>query len=326
MNHLKFILIIGKIPQPVGGVRVHVQRLTRTLEKRGYTNFKFFDLEQNPLWHLPVAIKKSTAVHLHTSNPWFQLLITLFCRMLQKPVIVTYHSNWGRYGWTRNLSESVSAFLAHTPIVQNEESLSKAKKINPSCLLMSTFIPPLEINPLPEEVLDQITKAKKKFRFLFCTTAWNLTFDKYGKEIYGITAVVDNIMASEHSALIISDPSGNYRRFMEGIRKNLPENILWVTQPHDFWNILEHSHSFIRNTTTDGTALSIQEAFCCGTVVFASDSVSRDDGCHVYHDLSCIDLEKELESALSRLQFRKEDPANCKTVDEILQVYATYLS
>jgi len=317
----KKVLIIGKLPLPIGGVRIHVQRLIQDLDKRGYTDFIFHDLDRNPFWKVFTETGKYGAVHLHTSNPWFQLAMSLYCQFLQVPLIITYHSNIGRYNFTRNMAESMSVVIADIPIVQNKESLIKTKKLNAKVILMSTFIPPVYINPLNDVIRQQILDLKKQYRYLFCTNAWNVTFDTQGREIYGISELMDCISLNNQSVLIISDPSGNYQRYIKKLRTTLPVNVFWISESHDFWNILEHSHAFVRNTITDGTSLSIQEALRCDTVVFALDSVSRSPACHLYHDLRCFDLEKELEIILKRPVKAAQKPFFSGTVDDLIKLY-----
>ena len=317
----KKVLIIGKLPLPIGGVRVHVQRLIQDLGKRGYAKFIFHDLGQNPLWKVFTEIAKSGAVHLHTSNPWFQVVMAAYCRFLRKPLIITYHGNWRRYDGLRNVAESASAFIADFPIVQNKESLLRAKKLNTNASLISTFIPPVSIIPLSETIYQQILNFKQQYRYLFCTNAWDVTFDNQGREIYGIASLIEVLSECKQSALIVSDPSGNYQNYIKKLYSRSAVNILWISQPHDFWNILEHSDAFVRNTTTDATSLSIQEAFCCDTVVFSSDCVSRSPGCHLYHDVRKFDFEKELGIILNKPSKLVQKPSYTETVDQLIHLY-----
>lgn len=315
------ILIAGKLPLPIGGVRIHVQRLLSELKNRGYTDFHFFDFEKISFWKFPYEILRHAATHLHTSNPWLQLSVSLFCLVFRKSLIITYHSNWGRYRKAGNMAEALSALFAKFPLVQNNESLQKALKWNKNATLVSTFIPPVYVTPLQNSVLKKVLLMKQRYRFLFCTNAWNLTYDRDRNEIYGISALVAKMNKTPSSALIISDPSGKYQNFLSNRLPGFSENIMWISSPHDFWNVLQLSDAFIRNTTTDATAISIQEALCCDCAVFATSVVSRPAACYVYQNISEVDLEAETEKMLGALAISGAKPSLTQTVDVLLNLY-----
>jgi hypothetical protein len=315
---MKKALIIGKIPPPIGGVRIHVQRLIDELGKRRYRNYHFYNLEQRTVWKLMAEIRKYAVIHLHTSNTVLQLLIAIYCQITSKPLIITYHSNWGRFSFFRNLIETLSAQLATVPIVQNYESLAKALKYNPDALKMSTYVPPVHVKPLPTIVYEDICTLKRDYAHIFCSNAWNLTFDKSGQEIYGILPLIKKFEAYKHSALVISDPSGNYQHSFRSKRYPCPPNVYWISEPHDFWPVLTLSDAFVRNTTTDATSLSIQEALTLNTQVFATDCVSRPASCIIYNHLDEIDLEEKIKTCTSTALWRD---VTMDTVDRLVRLY-----
>ena len=315
------ILILGKIPPPVGGVSVHVSRLVKTLVSRGFSNFHFFDFGREPISIFLVKIRQHKVIHLHTSNPYFQLIMAGYCRLTRKKLIITYHGSWGRFGFLKNRITELSAWLAFKPIVLNFESLEKAKKRNKNTVMISAFIPPFDINPLNEGLRQTLIGFRSKYQYLFCTNSWRLTFDKDGKEIYGISGLIANISRMSQSALVISDPSGTNKNFFEKQLQKIPENILFITAEHDFWNILAFSDAFIRNTTTDGDSISIHEALLLAVPVFASANASRPAGCKLFHEVAKIDFEKELENMkLSSVQ-RSSLEGTADTVGKIMQLY-----
>jgi glycosyltransferase involved in cell wall biosynthesis len=293
-SHLAKVLILGKLPPPIGGVRIHVDRLLQHLENQKFPHFEFFHLEARLLVKMLKAIPKSKVIHLHTSNPWLQLLLSIYCLAYRKKLIITYHSNWGRYGLLASLAEQLSACFATIPLVQNPESLVKALKLNRNALLIPAFIPPVKISPLPTTVAEYLFIFKKRFTYIFCTQAWNITFDKHGKETYGISELIRSFVKMKDSGLIISDPSGCYQKYIQQLKIEVPDHVFWISQPHDFVNVLILSDAFIRNTTTDGTCISIYEALLAGKVVFATNMVHRPTGCHVFENIGEVNLEKEL--------------------------------
>ena len=318
------ILIIGKIPPPVGGVTIHVLRLNEALTKQKYQKFHFYDFGKNRLCQLFSTLRYYKAAHLHTSNPYFQATLAIYCQLVRTKLIITYHGNWGRYGALKNLATSVSSWLAFIPVVQNQESFVRSRKFNKRSVLISAFIPPVDISPLTPEISQILVRYRKSYKYVFCTNASNLTFDKDGKEIYGILSLVEKFSEDSSSALIIADPSGKNKKYAEDRFQQLADNVYFITVQHDFWNILKACDGFIRNTTTDGDSISIHEALSCGTSVFATECVPRPYGCTVYSKVSELNFEKELDRIKSRSE--KDMPKQkVDTVTKILTEYAKCL-
>ncbi|SKC18111.1 glycosyltransferase family 1 protein [Dyadobacter psychrophilus] len=318
------VLIIGKLPPPIGGVTVHATRLIESLAVNGFPHFTFCDLKNDSFCRIIRKIAKHRIIHLHASNPLFQLLFAMVCVLSGKKLFLTYHGDWGRYGILDYLAVKLSASLCSVPIVQNKESLAKAKFYNGNALLISTFIPATYTTPLSQLLSRQLADFRQRFKFVFCTNAWNLSFDKNGKEIYGLSQIISNIRHVDCGGLIISDPSDSYKPFITKTFGQIPENVLFIGGQHDFGNVLQVSDAFIRNTTTDGISLSIYEAHERNVVVLASASVSRADFCNVYHDISKIDLVIELEKGRIRLQtegkIMKED-----VTSQLIELYNRYI-
>ncbi|WP_138480022.1 glycosyltransferase [Dyadobacter bucti] len=315
------ILILGKIPPPIGGVTVHVSRLIEWLSERNFNKFEFCDIKKRSAFYIFLKILQCRSIHLHISNPYIQLLFAIFCKITFKKLLLTYHGNWGRYGYSKNIAVNLSACLAYIPIVQNEESLVKAKWWNRNTVLISTFIRSKRIKPLHKELSDKILHIRKACRMLFCTNAWNLTFDKEGKEIYGILDIVLKIANTPGAGLVISDPSGNYQPYVKRHCPGITANIIFISENHDFRNVLALSDAFIRNTTTDGVSLSIHEAIEKNVVVLASDVVRRPAMCRLYTDFSKVNLEEELHEGRQNLNSSAGSGSGPDTLEMLMQLY-----
>ncbi|GGN10551.1 hypothetical protein GCM10010967_53020 [Dyadobacter beijingensis] len=310
------VLIIGKIPPPIGGVTVHIARLVYHLRDRG-CDFRFCDLQKDSFVRIIFQIATHRIIHVHFSSPSVQLLFAICCRLIGKKLIITYHGKWGRYGWWKNWLVELGAGLAYALIVQDRASFSLALKCNPRARLISTYIPGGAIQPLPQALLDCITVRYTKYEATFCTNAWNVAFDRDGREIYGISDLVSHFAQFPQYQLLISDPSGNYQRHIKGTRQ-IPDNILFISTLHDFRNILLLSNAFIRNTTTDGVSLSIHEAWALQIPVLASAAVERPSFCSVFENFLTVDLDAHLEDARQRISLVKMLP---DTVAEVIDLY-----
>lgn len=316
------VLIIGRVPPPIGGVSVHVSRLLEALKQREPKCFEFTDYGKKPVrtcW----KVLFYTIIHLHSSNPYLQVLLALTCRLFFKKSIITFHGNLGRYGLIKNGAVNLSAFLCSTPVVLNAESFQKARKFNRKTTLITAFISSSILPALNPQLLENLYQFRKKHEFLFCTNAWKLTFDKHHKETYGISGIVRNLEQIIEAGLIISDPSGNYAAYLQSVFSKIPDNVFIINEFHDFRNVLKLCDAYIRNTTTDGDSLSIYEAIEQKITVFASDCVTRPAACRLFKAIELVDFVSELKLAESQ---EKPDSDHYEdAVEKILNLYQTYL-
>lgn len=318
---MRKVLIIGKIPLPIGGVTIHVSRLIYQLRKRGFENFTLCDPGRDNALTVFLKLLKYKTIHLHISNPFYQLLLALCCKLLFKRLLITYHGNWGRYNRTANWAINLSAWLSFIPIVQNKESFESAEQWNRNARLISTYIPGCRTRVLCPQTRLRISAFIKNHQTILCTNAWNLAFDKYGNETYGISDIIRNIRRTPGLALIVSDPSGNYCGYIKDLFGELPDHVYFISEPHDFRSVLELSDAFIRNTTTDGVSLSIYEALECNVPILASGAVSRPSFCQVFNDISEIDWLGELASARINLYLHAKKSALPDAVSDITAIY-----
>lgn len=311
------LLIIGTIPPPIGGVAMHVRRLTQALRRSGF-DFDLCDLRTASLSDIFSAIVTHRNMHVHISNPAAQLALVVFCRLTFKKLIITYHGCWGRYGAWGNWAVKLSALLAHVPIVQERAGLLQALRCNPRSRLISTYIPDPYIQPLPVSLQVAILLRRNHYQVTFCTNAWNVTFDKNGREIYGISEMITRFADYPEYQLLISDPSANYRSYIQQCSTHITDNIFFINQLHDFQSILLLSDAFIRNTSTDGVSLSIHEARELGIPVLASATVVRPPFCGVFQNILITDLKEKLEEARRLISLPGEVS---DTISELIKLY-----
>lgn len=316
------VLIIGRVPPPNGGVTVHVIRLLEALKQRKPECFEFIDFRKKPV-KTCLQVFRYKVIHLHSSNPYVQLFLALICKLLGKKAIITFHGNLGRYGLLKNAAVNLSVRLSSTPIVLNSESLQKAEKLNKNAIQITAFIPSSVHTRLNPQLLEMLLQFRKKHKFLFCTNAWKLTFDKYGNEIYGISGIIRNLEKTPQAGLIVSDPSGTYKVYIQNTFGKIPGNVFIINKFHDFRNVLPLCDAFIRNTTTDGDSLSIYEALEQKVTVFASDCVTRPAACRLFSNIELVDFISELHLRDSPKSFDLNNYSD--PVEKLLKLYETYL-
>lgn len=307
------ILLIGTIPMPIGGVTIYASRLTQRLEQSGL-DFSFFDYRRDSAMLLAQFMWTSKLVHINASQPLFILMLVVLAKAMGKKVVLTYHGNIGRYGKIRNLFDRISLRMVDRPLVLNEESFLLAKSWNANTCLTTSFIGPSVNTPLQEDIARQLHVARESYDKIYATTAHNLAYDKNGQEIYGITRLCRIFGRLESAALVVADPSGTYRKELS----EDADNVIWISEPHNFYGVLELSDCLIRATSTDGDSISVREALHIGISVLASDCVSRPLGCTVYRSW------EELEEILMGVMPMAADASQSSSLDGYQQVQDTY--
>ncbi len=280
------ILIIGTRPPPIGGVTIHVERLLGIL-KRSSFSVRF----------LPINIKKvffanffrdlvwCDVIHLHTSNPYVRLIASMFCRLLGIRLISTIHGSLGRFRGLRNWVDLKSVKWTDFPLVLNRQSFEIACRLNRNSRLISAFLPPTEENPLPIHIVEDILALKSKCERVWCTNASNLSFDVNGKEIYGISDLIELFRENPNLGMTVSDPTGDYLKYLNSLQTEIPKNVLFITEEHSFYEVMKLTDGMIRNTTTDGDALSVKESLWLGKTTLVTDVVSRPEGVICFNGL-----------------------------------------
>lgn len=275
------ILIIGSIPPPIGGVTIHVQRLLLFLNNNKIS-YDHINLKEKSIFNILVQILNYKHIHLHSSNVYYRLIITFYCFLTNKKLIITFHGNLGRYNKIKNILDLITIKISYIPIVLNKGSFNKAIHYNKRTTLISAFLPPITTNKLPEELTSQIKENKIKYSHCFSTNAYNLSYDKNRNEIYGIINLIEIFSKVKKYCLYISDPSGNYYKFITSLYPQIPENIKIINYSHNYFELLKHVDCMIRNTSTDGDALSVKEALFLNKIVLATSVVSRPKGVYTY--------------------------------------------
>jgi len=290
----KEILLVGKVPSPIGGVTIHVSRLKDHLEKSSI-KFSFIELIVSNWFQIIRSLFKYNVVHLHTSNVWVRLVFSCLSLILNFQLILTFHGNLGRHKSFLNLIDKVSIKFSTVPVVLNQSSFEKANRLNKNTRLISAFLPPNKQDLTNLTIVDNvISELIGKFSKVYCTNAFDVAFDKDGNEIYGISSLVNLFNSIEDAGLIVSDPSGNYRKYLESNKVINNENIKIIDVSHSFFYVLQNTDGFIRSTTTDGDSLSIKEALYLGKTVYCTDCVDRPSGVILFKTQDYSHLERLL--------------------------------
>ncbi len=289
------LLIIGPDLKThgIGGVTIHVQRLRDYLAKNN-SIIEFKDYKSNSLWSLLKTIARAGIIHFHVSNPIFQFFLVMMSRLMGRKVIMTLHGNYGRFGVVKNWMVRSAIRMATVPIVINEKSYQKCKTLNKQIRLIPAFIPPQKEEYLQPEIINLLNRLHGEGRKIVSTNAYNISFDKNGNDTYGIGFLVDYFRNLDDMALVVSDPSGNYQKQYIGLQTS---SVFFIDYPHPYFELLKHVDYFVRNTSTDGDALSVKEALYLGVPTLCSDAVDRPNGVSTFKYSDSESFEKCLHTS-----------------------------
>ena len=284
MSKKNKILILGTVPPPIGGVTIHVSRLLRKLTQQSSVLFLFKPLNIKALVVFPFILLRYDKIHLHSSNPYVRLFTSIICFLLSRVSIITFHGDIGRYkSLFLNALDKITIRFSTIPIVLNHKSLEIAMQINSKTLLISSFIPPDNAGDgLSTNQVLTIKLVKENTDKLYCTNAYNLTYDSSDNEIYGIFEIIEFFLSHKNLGLIFSDPSGIYTNEFKKRAIKLTDNIVVLNGHHSFYEVIKLSDVSIRNTSTDGDSISVKESLFLGKITMCTDVVSRPRGVSLY--------------------------------------------
>ncbi len=316
------ILIIGPLPKEgnVGGVTSHVERLLQYLD---YTNFRYKLINTKKpkknqiliLLECLFNLFKYKIVHIHVSQNILRLGLILTSIFSRTKSILTIHGDLERGNIINNCFEKLSIKYAYIPVVVNKNSLHKAIEINPRSIYISAFIPPINNKPLEPEIYQLLNNVRKSNRIICSTNAFNITYDNQGNETYGINFLIEQFLKLKNYYLIISDPSGNYKKLFS--ETSIPSNICFINYNHNYFELLKMVDILIRNTSTDGDSLSVREALSLGVTTLCSDVVERPEGCILFKYNDILSFNR----AINYKQAKKKEIYIINSAKELVELY-----
>lgn len=294
------IALVGPYPPPFGGVSIHIQRLKERLIERGIkcTVYDVKNMQDRNIsvkkikeWVTQIfLLPKEKIIHFHSSGYNFAMLIkSLFCLILGKKVVITYHSLREKNEITEQISKLLINLISklnfyiiavNSHIKDNFVKIGINKK---KIKVISAFIPFIvkkqEIAAVPKKIWDFIKNHKP----IISANAFKIVFYN-DEDLYGLDMCIDlcaNLKTKypEIGFIFCLPDIGDYDYFDEmkqKIReKGIESNFLFQTKACQLYPILMKSDVFVRPTNTDGDAISLREAFYLKKPSVASDVVQR---------------------------------------------------
>ena len=274
------MLIVGGIPEngKIGGVTIHVKRLTEGLKQLEYP-FTVLDYKKVPFSKQLKLFIRNKAAHLHVSNPLLKVFYIVLGMITRTKIVMTIHGNLGQYKAFKNFLNKIAVKYCDIPVLINDKSYKKAIKWNKNARFIPAFIPPLNETELPDNIKSIVSKYKQDGKKIVATNASSHAFNAFGDEIYGIDFLINFFSKKPEYVLLISDASGQYKEYYQ----TTPENVQIISERHSFYKLILESDMVIRNTVTDGDSLSVKEALYAGKSMFVTDVVDRPAGTILFH-------------------------------------------
>lgn len=311
----KSVAFWGAEPPPLGGMTVHIKRLSLFLKNNNWTviQYNFNSNKRNESyiinvknlisWYLGLWIKDTPEIHyVITTRAHIRFLASLLTLRGKKVVI--------RVGGENMENELVKGGLAKLFNVLGLKLCSAFIGVSKDiCNLVEKFTRTEKIHHIPGFIPPQIEhkKAPEAIRTFFDGSILKLVvtgqiFSSDSKDIYGIyhflnAAKLLKNKGFEFKAVIVIYGASNsnfksnlHQLKMEVNRLELKKHILVFVNNDEFWPILKKGDVFIRPSITDGDSNTIREALFLKKYVIASNCVSRPESCILYENLNSEEL------------------------------------
>jgi glycosyltransferase involved in cell wall biosynthesis len=292
---MKEIIIIGRIPPPIGGVTVHTKRLLYYLDKKGI-KVLFLDIKNTLLLKIIFSLFKYhniKLVHLQISNIYVKFLLTLILKLIGKSVINTFHS----FRYTSKCKLFIIKLIckASTRVVTvGDNDLKKVEKYcsrTEKLKCINSFIPPTESE------IDFRKSLRKEDVFIIVINAYALTVEN-NKDIYGIDSSIELIRILRNKGYYVNleiclGQIGDYSYYnllMNKIKNHNLDNFIHFNINKPLIPVLINSDLFIRPTLTDAYGISIAESLFLNIPAIASNVCERPEGTIIYDNNKFNDL------------------------------------
>lgn len=308
MNNKIKLLLIGPIPEPIGGVSIHITRLSDLLED--HFTIKYIDESPN-IKHGVFNIRSlniikyiksiiwADIIHIHSGVTLLRVLHITISKLLNRETIVTMHSLSHQTPTLIKINSYILKLADKVILVSKE--IEDSLKVN-SPIIKEAFIPPRINNEpeLPGHISQWIDHQRKHKRTILSANASKITLhnnmDLYGFDlcIDALAYLVNNQNLNLCLILIIgtqNNPEDILESYKATIEKHhLEDRILLSTDKLSFVKIIAESDIVLRPTCTDGDALTIREAIFLNKVIIASDVVKRPPGTVTFKNRDNKDL------------------------------------
>ena len=305
----KKVLIIGPLPPPMGGVSIHIERVTHTLKNQECSVYHFdstMELRYRLFmlyWLYELAYMLwcwPDEIHFHTlylcnvrQELWLlRMAKKLFCIRL----VLIEHDCRHLYKRTTAFKRALKRLIDRADLMvligsKTLESYKDAQLYTFSMRCESAFLPPdsasrtLTQDEYPQTVLAFIAQKKP----LIAATAFAPVLID-GKDLYGFDLALALVHALKGEfpdlglIIMVARTDTDYAQQVFALIADyqLESHVYMLSGNYRAWPLIEKSDLFIRPTRSDGMSVSIEEALYFKGPVVASDVCERPAGVHLF--------------------------------------------
>ena len=310
------IMIVGKVPPPIGGITVHTQRLIAWLAQLP-VQVRQVDVTPRAMlrgwWMLATSRRQPTVVHCQTSS-WIGVLAVVLMRMLavsRAKLMFSIHSEYwvgsnlagggARQRLVRWLVRRLDLVIADNPQIERDVA-PYARRTT----IISPFLPPSGV--LQAGKLSEYLGLPAFDAPVMVFNAYKLVYRETGEDVYGLDTLLNAYLSLPVPLtliLLIPQLTPPQRDMIEATIRaaNSPNGgrvHIIARNDLDGWKIIARADLFVRPTITDGDALSLREALFFGTPTIASDCTMRPEGTILFRTGDADDLAAKLMGTLAK--------------------------
>lgn len=351
------IILIGPYPPPIGGVSIHIQRLHAYLLRQGQ-NSTVYDLggagkkaqQVIPVKGLLSIFRRFTSskakiIHVH-DYLWHRRAALLLFKLMMKSVIFSFHSfreDPNTFNVVLRLLLKVVTTFGDAFIATNSAIAEKLIGLgvdSAKITVVPAFIPPQAAEALTASVPGYVKAFLSEHSPIVAANAFRIVFHE-GIDLYGLDMCVEVCAILQDDfpdiGFIFCLPNVGDPEYIQEIQAriqgaSISAHFLIVSEEDmAFVPILAQTDLFVRPTTTDTSAISIDEALSLGVPVLASDSVERRPQVELFRNRNLDDFYTKLREMLKQPERkRKLGPDDQEGYDNnaeaIIRIYREVIS
>jgi glycosyltransferase involved in cell wall biosynthesis len=322
------VAVWGRIPPPIGGMAIHLQRLQPYLAKEGIT-IQMYSVgrctpehpavrqvsDKRISWLFSLLFTECEPVHyVFSDNTYARFAASLLSRLKRAKVVL-------RIGGGDALSSSASSrnplhrymirFAVHNADVVlgvNEHICNLARALGARRVIqIPGFIPADEYSCVPKTVESFLNQNNGPILL-----ASGEIGDNQEDDLYGAYLLLELVQRMPHVRLLfyaypITKSDDNQEVLAnEIVRRGLEKRYLLFRSETDLVPVMRRCDVLVRPTLSDGDSNSVREALCLGLPVIASDCVKRPEGVVAFQCGNLLSLENKVKYVLSSLDSIRE--------------------
>lgn len=308
------IFILGTIPPPIGGVSIYCFRRMAQLREEKKTYILFDTKKASSILQVFFCAaahrlkKKNFVIEVHTSNPK-AIFVLNFLGLLRFCEFIDHNSSRRFSGWFgRAQLRNIASKCSRVKMVNiSLQAFYKAAGVE-NFVNFSFFSP--YIRPSEEEIKEAFEMNRAALapllgvhdRNIVLSSAWKPVLHSDGRDLYGITNVLDiyeallPVYPNIKFALMVGElddsPLCALIRTKVSALETGYKNFYFITGGVSQLPILPLTIAFLRLTRTDGNSVGVRESLDFGCHVIATDVCARPPG------VSIVNLDDNIQAKI----------------------------